>query len=64
MLKSSIAILIPIALFLTLLSLFTGLIGMLLGNDFNKKHANAIMRARVISQGTTVLLLIAYFLVP
>ena len=34
---------------------------MLRGSDFNKKYSNIIMRARVGSQATTILLMLLYF---
>ena len=64
MLKPTLAILIGIALIATLLILFSGIFGMLGGSKFNDKYSNTMMRARVISQGITLLLLLAYFLVP
>ena len=64
MLKPTLAILIGIALIATLLILFSGIFGMLGGAKFNDKYSNIMMRARVISQGITLLLLLAYFLVP
>ena len=64
MLKSVLAVLIAFALVATLLSLLVGILGMLRGAEFNQKYGNIIMRARVISQGTTILLLVAYFLAP
>ena len=42
--------------------LFTGIIAMSLGGDFNARHGNRLMRLRVISQGVTVVLLAVYAL--
>ena len=64
MLKPVLAVLIAVALAATLLILLSGVFTMLRGSEFNAKYGNIMMRARVISQGITVLLLIAYFLAP
>ncbi|MBT3397043.1 MAG: twin transmembrane helix small protein [Alphaproteobacteria bacterium] len=59
--KSVVGVLVVIALIVTLLVLLTGVLGMLRGSDFNKKYSNIIMRARVGSQATTILLMLLYF---
>ena len=64
MLKSIVAVLIAIALAATILILFSGIFNMFRGSEFNRKYGNYMMRARVISQGITILLLIVYFLLP
>lgn len=64
MLKSTVAVLIPIALVATVLILLSGVFNMLKGSEFNRKYGNYMMRARVISQGITILLLVVYFLLP
>jgi len=52
-------ILVLIGLFVTLVILLVGIIGMARGGDFNKKYGNKLMRMRVIAQfGTIILLLI------
>ena len=60
---SFLATLVVIALVATLGILLTGVFGMLRGSEFNKKYGNIMMRARIASQGITVLLLLVYFLV-
>lgn len=50
-------ILIGIALVVTLGILFTGLISMARGGEFNEKNANKLMRMRVIAQFVTIILL-------
>ena len=60
--KSVLAVLIIIALAATLLILLAGVAGMVRGSEFNKKYGNLMMRARVASQATTIVLLVAYFL--
>lgn len=44
-----------------LVVLFTGIGGMLMGGEFNKKYGNKLMRARVVLQGLAIacLLLLA-----
>jgi len=48
--------LVGIALFVTLAILATGIVSMLRGGEFNAKHANTLMRCRVVSQGITIAL--------
>ena len=55
------AVLLGIALFMTLAVLFAGLITMGRGGEFNKKYGNRLMRWRVSLQGVALLLfLLAY----
>ena len=60
---SVLEVLIVIALAATLGILGTGLVAMFRGGAFNKKYGNILMRARIASQGTTVLLILIYFIV-
>ncbi|MGY9015740.1 MAG: HIG1 domain-containing protein [Rhodospirillales bacterium] len=55
--------LLIIALILVVLSLLVGVIGMAKGGDFNDKYGNLLMRARVISQGAAIVLLIIMMLI-
>lgn len=64
MFRSILAVLIAMALAATLLVLLAGVFGMLRGTRFNDKYGNVMMRARVISQAVTIVLLVAYFLAP
>lgn len=48
-------ILMIIAMFLVVASLATGIIAMIKGGDFNKKHGNKLMRMRVTLQGIALL---------
>jgi hypothetical protein len=59
--KSVVGVLVVIALITTLLVLLSGVLGMLKGNDFNKKYSNILMRARVGSQAVTISLMVLYF---
>ena len=53
-------IVVLIALMVTLGSLLTGVISMARGGEFNEKYGNKLMRMRIISQ-LTALILIAIF---
>ena len=48
--------LLGFALFATLLILVVGLVGFARNGPFYKKHANNLMRARIIGQGVALLL--------
>ena len=54
--------LIGIALAATLGVLAAGLIAMFRGGAFNDKYSNFLMRARIGTQATTVLLVLIYWL--
>ncbi len=54
--------LVMIALAGTLLVLFAGVFAMARGGEFNRKWGNKLMRARVVTQGLAILLLLALFL--
>ena len=51
-------VLIIIALTCVVLSLMIGVISMAKGGEFNAKYGNLLMRARVVSQGVAVVLLL------
>jgi hypothetical protein len=53
--------LVAIALAGTLLVLFAGVFAMARGGEFNRKWGNRLMRARVVTQGLAILLLLALF---
>ena len=42
--------------------LFTGIVGMGFGGEFNARHGNRLMRLRIISQGVVIAMLVLYFL--
>ena len=52
------AVLLGIALLLTLAVLFAGVITMGRGGEFNKKYGNKLMRWRVMLQGVAVVFFI------
>ena len=49
--------------FATLGVLFTGIVSMFRGGEFNRRYGNKLMRARVILQGITLVLLALLFFV-
>lgn len=56
--SQTLTILLAIALGLTLLVLFAGIISMARGGEFNRKHSNRLMRLRVLFQGIAVLIFV------
>ncbi len=48
-------IMMIVAMFATLASLGVGLVSMVKGGDFNKKHGNKLMQMRVTLQGLALL---------
>ena len=52
-------LLLLIAMGATLAVLAVGLVGFLRGGEFNRRHGNRLMRARVMLQAVAVILLIA-----
>ena len=54
---------VVIAVILVLLVLMTGIGGFARGGDFNRKHANRIMRYRIYAQAAAVMLILAIVLV-
>ena len=55
--------LIPVAMFLVLAVLLTGVIVMARGGEFNRKYGNRLMQMRVLAQLIAVILIALYFLV-
>ncbi len=60
--ESVLIMLIVIALGATLGVLAVGLVSMFRGGEFNQRHGNKLMRARIGTQFTTVLLILIYYL--
>ncbi len=52
--------LIGVALFGVVVTLFTGVIGMLRGGAFNRRYGNGLMRLRVALQAVAVTLIVIY----
>ncbi len=62
MVDTVLPILIGVSLVSVLAVLGIGVVSMLRGGQFNRKHSNRLMRARVATQGTTVALMVLFFL--
>ncbi|MGB0684460.1 MAG: twin transmembrane helix small protein [Magnetovibrionaceae bacterium] len=56
-------VLIGIGFAATVAVLLAGIVGMAVGNDFNRRHGNRMMRLRVIFQGITVALVVVFLLI-
>jgi hypothetical protein len=56
--SSMLTVLLFVAMGITLVVLFTGLISMARGGEFNRKNSNRLMRLRVLFQGVAVLIFI------
>jgi hypothetical protein len=54
-------VLIIIALAATLAVLGLGIVSMLRGGEFNRRYGNILMRARLITQGVTIGLVLLFF---
>ena len=52
--------LVVAAVLLVVVILMSGLIGFTKGGDFNRKHANKIMRARIAAQAVAIALILLY----
>ncbi|MBM3558177.1 MAG: HIG1 domain-containing protein [Alphaproteobacteria bacterium] len=61
--RALLGILVVIGLLATLAVLLVGVFAMAKSGDFNRKYGNLLMRARVITQGATLALILAWFLV-
>ncbi len=60
MLKDPLFIVAAIAVLAVAVILMIGIGGFAKGGDFNKKHANRIMRYRIYAQGFAVLLIVGF----
>lgn len=60
MLNDPLFIFAAIACFGVLVILMIGVGGFARGGEFNKKHANRLMRYRIAAQGLAVLLIVAF----
>ncbi len=56
--SGTLTVLLFLAMGITLVVLFTGLISMARGGEFNRKHSNRLMRLRVLFQGIAVLIFV------
>ena len=62
MLSDPLFIIVAIAVLIVLAILLTGVGGFAKGGDFNKKHANRIMRWRIYAQAVAIALILIYVL--
>ena len=53
--------LIGLSLFAVIATLFTGLVSMTRGGEFNARYSNKLMRLRILLQAVTIALLMLYF---
>ncbi|MEH7829779.1 twin transmembrane helix small protein [Gemmobacter denitrificans] len=60
MLNDPLFIIAALAAFGVLVILMIGLGGFATGGDFNRKHANRLMRYRIIAQALAVILIVAF----
>lgn len=60
MLSEPLFIVVAIACLIVLAILLTGIGGFAKGGDFNKKHANRIMRYRIYAQFIAVILILVF----
>lgn len=63
MTRDPLFIVAALACFVVLAILMTGIGGFAKGGDFNRKHANRIMRYRIIAQAAAVALILLFVLV-
>ena len=60
--SSVLPVLVGLALVATVGILLTGVVGMARGGEFNRKYGNILMRARIVSQLSVVVLLFLYWM--
>jgi len=60
MLNDPLFIVVAVAALIVLVILMIGIGGFAKGGDFNRKHANRIMRLRIMAQAIAVILILAY----
>lgn len=58
--KDSLFILVAVACLVVVVILMLGIGGFAKGGDFNRKHANRLMRYRIAAQGLAVLIILAF----
>ncbi len=63
MLQDPLFLLTAAAVFAVLIILMIGVVGFALGGEFNRKHANRLMRLRVIAQAVAVVLIVTFVVV-
>lgn len=60
MLSDPLFIVVAIAVLVVLAILMTGIGGFAKGGDFNRKHANRIMRYRIYAQAVAIVLILIF----
>lgn len=60
MLNDPLFIVVAVAALIVLVILMIGIGGFAKGGDFNRKHANRIMRLRIMAQAIAVILILVY----
>ncbi|WP_058316346.1 twin transmembrane helix small protein [Cognatishimia activa] len=60
MLEDPLFIVVAIATLLVLVILTIGIGGFARGGEFNKKHANRLMRYRIIAQAVAIILILVF----
>lgn len=60
MLNDPLFILVALASFIVLAILVVGIGGFAKGGEFNRKHANRLMRYRIYAQGVAVVLILIF----
>jgi hypothetical protein len=60
MTKDPLFLIAALACFIVLAILMTGIGGFAKGGDFNRKHANRIMRYRIIAQAVAIALILIF----
>ncbi len=60
LLQDPLFIVVAAAVLLVLFILLTGIGGFAKGGDFNRKHANRIMRYRIYAQAVAIALILAF----
>ncbi len=60
MLQDPLFLLVAAAIGITLIILVTGLVGFARGGEFNRKHANRIMRYRIAAQAVAIALILLF----
>ncbi len=63
MLNDPLFIVVAVAVLAVLLILLTGIGGFAKGGDFNRKHANRIMRYRIYAQAFAVVVILIFVLI-
>jgi hypothetical protein len=61
--EAALQFLLPMTLVAVFVVLMTGIVGFIIGGEFNRKYANKLMRLRVAAQTVAIVLLVLLLLV-